>query len=41
MKMNKEYCRDCVCLSEDEDSEWFCDEAQKKIKDIEVCPEVI
>ena len=34
--MNREDCRDCVCLVEG----WVCDEEGKPIEEIEVCPEV-
>lgn len=37
--MNKNKCKDCICLVEDENNEWFCDEMQLPIKLINVCPE--
>lgn len=36
--MNKETCRDCVCLV-DNNGEWFCDELQKPIDKVKWCME--
>lgn len=37
--MKKCNCQDCICLVEGTCGEWICDEVNKKIEDIEVCPE--
>lgn len=37
--MNKETCSCCVCLIEDEELRWVCDEAGKPIEEVLVCPE--
>jgi hypothetical protein len=37
--MTKKDCKHCVCLVEGKKGEWICDELQKKIEDIEYCPE--
>ena len=42
--MRKSDCRNCVCLiaeHTDGTGAWLCDEVNKKIKDIKVCPEGI
>lgn len=36
--MEKDFCRDCVCLKE-ENKKWVCDEHGKNIEDIDVCCE--
>lgn len=36
--MNKETCRDCACLM-DNNGEWFCDELQKPIDKVKWCME--
>lgn len=36
--MNKEFCRDCPCLI-DNNEEWFCDELQKPIDKVKWCME--
>ena len=34
----KERCRNCVCLIEDDDQDWYCDEMQIKCILIDECP---
>ena len=38
--MKKETCTDCICLVEGNAGEWVCDEAQKPIEKVEICPEM-
>lgn len=37
--MEKSFCKDCICLVEDTDKQWVCDELQKEIAKVEECPE--
>lgn len=37
--MRREDCMNCVCLVKGENAEWICDECQKEIEKVEVCPE--
>lgn len=37
--MKREFCMDCVCLVEGTNGEWVCDECQKTVEEVEVCPE--
>lgn len=36
--MWKNRCADCVCLVEDDDKDWYCDEVQVKCILIDECP---
>ena len=40
MYKNKENCRDCACLVE-ENGVWVCDELSKPCDEVQVCPEGI
>ena len=37
--MTREFCRDCVCLVASHNGEWVCDECQKRVEEVEYCPE--
>jgi hypothetical protein len=37
--MNNKHCQNCVALVEGPQGEWICDEKQKPISEIEICPE--
>lgn len=37
--MTREYCRDCACLVESTEGEWVCDECEKPVEYVSVCPE--
>ncbi len=37
--MLREICQDCICLVSDTDDNWICDQVEKKVSDIEECPE--
>lgn len=34
----KDRCKNCVCLIEDDDKDWYCDEVQVKCILIDECP---
>lgn len=38
MDKYKERCSDCFCLVEGDNGEWICDDCEKEIHEIEVCP---
>ena len=37
--MKRESCTDCVCLIEDDNGTWVCDECGKPCAEIKRCPE--
>lgn len=39
--MNKIDCQDCICLVSYGRNEWYCDETETPIEEIEECPEEI
>lgn len=39
--MTKSKCAHCCGLVEGDNKEWFCDEREKPIEEVEVCPEGI
>lgn len=38
--MKRDECADCYALVEGDSKEWICDEAGKKVEDVEKCPSV-